>query len=82
MNSDGSDFFASAPLISRGEVLGQQDLIPSARGVYAWYFRETPPSVPVAGCHTRDGLTLLYVGISPKNPQSRQNLRKRVSYQC
>ena len=48
--------------------------------MYAWYFRDIPPAVPAAGCHTRDGLTLLYIGISPKNASSRQNLRKRVTY--
>ncbi len=67
-------------LLSRSQVLAQPDLIPPARGVYAWYFREPPPSVPVHGCHQREGLTLLYVGISPKNAQSRQNLRKRITY--
>jgi hypothetical protein len=54
--------------------------------VYAWYFRELPPGVPAADCHSINGLHLLYVGISPRRPPengapaSRQQLRKRVRY--
>jgi len=36
--------------------------------------------VPTDGCLTKDGHTLLYVGISPKNDSSSENLRKRVNY--
>jgi hypothetical protein len=42
--------------------------------------------VPVDGCHSVDGHTLLYVGISPRKPAadglkpSRQSLRSRVRY--
>ena len=73
-------FFEDAPLFTRQQVLVEPALIPPARGVYAWYFRDIPPTVPVEDCHTRDGLTLLYVGISPKNASSLQNLRKRITY--
>ena len=34
--------------------------------VYAWYFDELPPGVPLDGCHQPLGHTLLYVGIAPK----------------
>jgi hypothetical protein len=47
-------------------------------GVYAWFFKEIPEIVPTDGCVTKDGLTLLYVGISPKNERSSQNIRKRI----
>ena len=53
---------------------------PRAPGVYAWFFRATPPGVPCEGCVTRDGLTLLYVGISPGRSVSTQNLRSRIRY--
>lgn len=36
--------------------------------------------VPTEGCVTINDLTLLYVGISPKNEVSRENLRKRITY--
>jgi hypothetical protein len=55
-------------------------------GVYAWYFDKIPVGVPVAGCRSTDGHTLLYVGISPKKPGadglklSRQTVRRRVTY--
>lgn len=73
-------FFETAELFSRQAILAEPDLIPSERGVYAWFFRHAPPLVPTEGCYSRQGLTLLYVGISPKNDRSTQNLRKRITY--
>ena len=73
-------FVESAPLLTRAEILVRTDLIPQSRGAYAWFFRSPPPGVPTGDCYVRDGLTLLYVGISPKNERSRQHLRKRVVY--
>ena len=67
-------------LFSRSEVLTRPCPVPAVRGVYAWYFKEPPPTVPTDGCLTKDGHTLLYVGISPKNDSSTENLQKRVSY--
>lgn len=73
-------FLEHAPLLTRAEILARSDLIPQSRGAYAWFFRIPPASVPTDGCYVREGLTLLYVGISPKNERSRQHLRKRVVY--
>ena len=73
-------FFDDAKLFSRTDLLAQPDLVPAARGVYAWFFRVLPPLVPIRDCHVRDELTLLYVGISPKNERSRQHLRNRITY--
>lgn len=70
----------------RGEILLPDCPVPREAGVYGWYFREVPPSVPTKGCLTADGATLLYVGISPKRPPqsgapaSRQSLRSRIRY--
>ena len=49
-------------------------------GLYAWFFREIPTGVQTDECVVQDGLTLLYVGISPKNERSSQSLRKRITY--
>ena len=65
-------------LYTRGEVLSKPCPVPSVSGVYAWFFKEIPEIVPTDGCVTKDGLTLLYVGISPKNESSSQNIRKRI----
>lgn len=73
-------FFEDACLFGRTEVIANRDCIPPNRGVYAWFFRSIPPLVPTSDCFVRDDLTLLYVGISPKNAGSRENLRKRISY--
>jgi len=54
--------------------------VPREPGVYAWYFRETPPDVPTEGCRQAFGATLLYAGISPKKRPSTQNLRSRIRY--
>src|SRR4051812_40485672 len=72
-------------LHSRADILSKP-CIPRDGGVYGWYFREIPPTVPSEGCVTHDGLTLLYVGISPSKPPrngklpSKQNLYTRVRY--
>lgn len=72
-------------LMSRMDVLSKPCPVPDRPGVYAWYFKEVPPSVPLGDCVNWKGLWLLYVGISPKKPpkqcrSSSQNLRKRVWY--
>jgi hypothetical protein len=67
-------------LLARSEVIQRPCPIPLLPGVYAWYFKQIPPGVPTEGCLTKDGHTLLYVGISPKNDSSGGNLRKRVAH--
>jgi GIY-YIG catalytic domain len=61
-------FFQRNRLYSRAEIVAEPCPVPGSSGVYAWFFREIPPQVPTAGCVQRQGLTLLYVGISPKKP--------------
>jgi len=70
-------------LYARDESLVRDSPLPSESGVYAWYFKEIPPQVPLDNCVEHDGLHLLYIGISPSKPPrqgkpSSQNLRKRV----
>jgi hypothetical protein len=64
---------------SRSEVLSRPNPIPTKNGIYAWYFSSIPPQVPVEACNFFEDKTLLYVGISPKNESSSQDLRKRVT---
>jgi hypothetical protein len=69
-------------LYSRSAVLAKPCPVPQEPGAYAWFFKEVPFNVPTDGCITKDGLTLLYVGISPdkvSKPNSTQNLRKRIT---
>ena len=69
-------------LFSRSAVLSKPCPVPPEWGVYAWFFKEIPGNVPTDGCISKDGMTLLYVGISPDKvgkPNSRQNLRKRIT---
>jgi hypothetical protein len=68
---------------SRVEVLQKDCPVPSSMGVYAWFFKEIPPGVPLDGCIQFNDKHLLYVGISPKKPPrmgkpSSQNLRTRI----
>lgn len=52
--------------------------------MYGWWFRDVPAAIDVSRCEQRDGLTLLYVGISPTRPpvdgKPAQELRKRIKY--
>ena len=75
---------APSVLHSRHSILSTPSLPPSVPGVYAWFFKDLPGSVPVDGCITKDSLTLLYIGISPDKigkPNSRQHLRRRITTQ-
>jgi hypothetical protein len=47
-------------------VLDRPSPVPRFAGIYAWYFAEAPPGVPIGGCHHALNHTLLYVGIAPK----------------
>lgn len=83
--SEGFPVVASRSLLrSRAEVLARPGPVPRSPGVYAWYFDAIPPGIDAAGCYSADGLTLLYVGISPRDaptngrPPSRSNLRQRL----
>jgi hypothetical protein len=72
-------------LFNRQDILSRPCPVPSEPGVYAWFFREVPDSVPLEGCVKYNGLWLLYIGISPKRPPrignpSRQTLRTRIRY--
>ena len=65
-------------LYSREDCLKSSDNLPARSGVYAWWFKEVPPHVPVKGCVSHQGCYLLYVGIAPSKPISSQNLRSRI----
>jgi hypothetical protein len=68
------------------DVLSHPSPVPSQDGVYGWWFRRLPPVVVAGGCCRYQDLTLLYVGISPKQPPSNgrpastQSLLERIKY--
>src|SRR4051812_22364477 len=72
------EFFRTGRLWSRTEIVAEPCPVPRSSGVYAWFFRETPPTVPTNGCVQRDGLTLLYIGISPKAATSKETIQSRL----
>jgi len=67
-------------LWGRSEVLASNCPVPPKPGIYGWYFREIPPNVPTKDCIQVSGVTLLYVGVSPRNSQSTGNLCERIKY--
>src|SRR5262249_44761426 len=68
---------------TREEVLTRPSPLPKSPGVYGWWFRRIPGPIDASQCQQRDGLTLLYTGISPSRPPtngkppSTQNLHHR-----
>ena len=57
-----------------------RDGLPSESGLYAWWtVPGSIPEVPRCPHPTEPDLDLFYVGISPSNAKSAQNLRKRVA---
>ncbi len=78
--------YLAARRFTRDEVFSRPCPIPKSPGVYGWWFRIVPANIDTSRCVRRDGLTLLYTGISPKRPPangrspSSQNLRQRITY--
>lgn len=76
----------AARRFTRDEVFSRPSPIPNSPGVYGWWFHTVPTNIDTSDCVRRDGLTLLYTGISPKRPPtngtlpSRQNLRQRITH--
>lgn len=76
--------FLEARCYTREEVLSKSRPVPQAPGVYGWWFKKLPADIDTQECKKREGLTLLYTGISPKETPkngaraSTQNLRKRI----
>lgn len=85
-NKDRQAEFLAARPFTRDEVFGDRCPVPSQPGIQGWWFRAVPGVVDASACQQRDGLTLLYVGISPTRPPqngkppSTQDLRKRIRY--
>jgi hypothetical protein len=77
-------FLYPGQVYSRQQVLTRPSPVPAASGVYGWWFRRLPALVDARGCCQHGDLTLLYVGISPRQPprngraSSRQSMRQRL----
>lgn len=48
------------------------------KGVYAWWFRNVPPQVPLDGVVRSEEWNLLYVGTGPSDANSKRFLRDRL----
>ncbi|HQE16619.1 MAG TPA: hypothetical protein PLD01_16330 [Mycobacterium sp.] len=78
--------FCAAQRYTRDEIFAEPSPVPAEAGAHGWWFRDIPGDIDVSGCEQREGLTLLYVGISPGppradgKPQVAQDLRKRIRY--
>ena len=60
------------------DICSRSNPVPTKSGAYACYFRSVPSQVPVQDCVRFDNLTLLYIGISPAQQQSKSHLRNRI----
>lgn len=85
LEAAGEAFLVSSCIHDRATVLIRPSPVPETAGVYGWWFRRPPVELDTSNCFRRDGLTLLYTGISPRKPPtngrapSRQNLRTRIN---
>ncbi|MDT5077773.1 MAG: hypothetical protein QOJ80_2410 [Mycobacterium sp.] len=85
-NANAIAGFLDAQRFTRDQVFGEPCPVPSEPGAFGWWFRTLPAEIDVSGCEQRDGLTLLYVGISPTPPPASgkppvsEDLRKRIRY--
>ena len=76
--SEVRTLFNPERLVRGSEIVGNGIMVPKFPGVYAWYFRNFPAEIPTDGCEVHQGLTLLYIGIVPKNLQSQRTLHDRI----
>lgn len=73
-------------LHTRDEVFARPSPVPKSPGSYGWWFLKIPGAIDTSGCEQREGLTLLYTGISPTRPPangrppSSQSLNHRIRY--
>lgn len=72
-----------ASLLPACEILSDRTLVPDEAGIYAWWFDQEIPSVPLDGTLAHGSHRLLYVGIAPRAPtaagsESKSTLRKRI----
>ena len=74
----GQQLVYSSRLYWWSELKNNPTLPPRSPGVYAWFFKRVPPTVPIDLCVDRDESTLLYVGISPKNDKTKGTLQDRL----
>src|SRR5688572_4743351 len=72
----------TAPLYRPSHIRATPCPAPAARGIYAWFFRDLFPGIEPADRLTRDGHTLLYVGISPSSETGNSTVRKRLLIHC
>ncbi len=79
-----STLYLAASPHTRAQVLTTPCPVPATPGSYGWWFRELPAEINTSGCAKKDGLTLLYPGISPSallvngKAPSKQTLRTRI----
>lgn len=72
-----------AELLSVTALLADRSKIPDEPGIYAWWFKDALPEVPLDGTLSFDAHHLLYVGIAPRKPsasgsESKSTLRRRI----
>ena len=86
MTPNETETFFSRRCFTREEVLSRPCPAPMSPGVYGWWFRSIPGPIDTSCCQQKDGLTLLYTGISPTRPPtngkppSSQSLQHRIRY--
>lgn len=86
MNEVISHLLNPKHLVPRSELIGRSSVVPSASGIYAWYFSEPPSQeINLGKCWRWQDKWLLYIGISPSEPPkngaraSKNTLRKRIN---
>ena len=81
---EAAAFLSPSRLYERAEMLGQPCPVPTAAGVYGWWFRRLPAAIDITECRRFQGHVLLYTGISPRRPPangrpaSRESIRGRI----
>ena len=70
-----------ATLHPYSKVSAKPDIVPQKGGIYAWYYKK-PPNCTIKSRSKREGELLIYVGMSPRDASSTQNLFERIKTHC
>ena len=85
LSREAETFLGQVQFIDVAAIRRDPSIIPADAGIYGWWFDATLQEIS-AGCHVKNGLRLLYIGIAPsgtpKYSVKMRTLRDRLLNHC
>jgi hypothetical protein len=85
LSGEAGTFLAQAEFVNAETIRDRPSSVPAEAGIYGWWFDAALEEIS-EGCHSKNGFSLLYVGIAPRTPQKdgvkTRTLRDRLLNHC